>query len=83
MFSTAETVLRHGDMFQGSDEVKKPLLHDSGQAIRFALTCLYSVVYLEKFSMKSLLLKLLDFGLQRPTGPTVGVKKKFPFRIVL
>ena len=36
----------HGGMFQGSDEVEKPLLYDSGRAIHFALTCLYSAVYL-------------------------------------
>ena len=36
-------------MFQGSDEVWKPLLYDSGRAIHFALTCLYSAVYLESF----------------------------------
>ena len=29
-------------MFQGSDEVWKPLLYDSGGAILFAMTCLYS-----------------------------------------
>ena len=48
-FLTAETVLRHGCMFQGSDEVQKPLLYDSARAIRIALTCLYSAVYLESF----------------------------------
>ena len=38
-------------MFQGSNEVYKPLLYDSGRAICFALTCLYSTVfYLEKVS---------------------------------
>ena len=58
-------------MFQGSDEVWKPLLYDSGRAIHFALTCLYSAVYLES-SMESLPLKGLDFGLQRPTGPSSG-----------
>ena len=36
-------------MFQGSDEFKKPLLYESGQAIHFVLTCLYSAVYLESF----------------------------------
>ena len=36
-------------MFQGSDEVQKPLLYDSGGAIRFTLTCLYTAVYLESF----------------------------------
>ena len=35
-------------MFQGSDEAWRPLLHDSGRAIRFALTC-FSAVYLESF----------------------------------
>ena len=32
-------------------------------------------------TMESLPLKELDFGLQKPTGPTVGVKIKFPLRI--
>ena len=61
-------------MFQGSDEVQKTLLHDSCRAIRFALTCLSSTtskVY--STTMESLPLKVLDFGLQRPTGPSSGL----------
>ena len=36
-------------MFQGSNEVYKPLLYDSGREICFSLNCLYSAVYLESF----------------------------------
>ena len=36
-------------MFQSSDEVRSLYFNDSGRAIRFALTCLYSAIYLESF----------------------------------
>ena len=72
MFSTIETILRHGGMFQGSDEVYKPLFYYSGRAIHFALTCLYSAVYLESFFYYNGV-ATTDFGLQRPTGPSSGV----------
>ena len=36
MFSAVETVLKHDCMLQGSEEVYKPLLYDSGRAIRFS-----------------------------------------------
>ena len=69
-FSAVETVLRYG-MFQGSDEVWFIVL--TRNSLR--ATCLYSAVDFEIFlhTTKSLPLKVLDFGLQMPTGPSSEV----------
>ena len=41
------------------------------QAIRFALICLYSAIYLE--SLELLPLMVLDFGLRRPIVTSAGI----------
>ena len=71
-FSTAQTVLRHGHMLQGINEVYKPLLYDSALGIRFTLACLYSAstYKVSSATIESLQLKVQGFGLQRPTGPS-------------
>ena len=55
-------------MFKVATKLRN-LFYYSGRAIRFALTCLYSAVYFFT-TTESLPLKVLDFGLQRSTGPS-------------
>ena len=66
-------------MIQGSDEVLKPTLYRSDKRNSLHVACLYFGRGLRKFlavsstTMESLQLKVLDFGLQMPTGPSLGV----------
>ena len=47
--SAVEIVLRHGRMFQGSDEIYKPLLYHSDKRNSLRMTCLYSAEDFEIF----------------------------------
>ena len=48
-FVVVKTVLRHGRMFQGSDEVKNPLLYHAEQRNSERPTVLHSAVDLKSF----------------------------------
>ena len=61
------------------------MLYRSDKRNSLRATCLYSAVdfeiFLQLLLQQWIPLKVLDFELQMPTGPTVGAIKKFPFLI--
>ena len=74
-----ETVLRRGRMFRGSDEVKNPLLYHT-ELKKFGAPDLFTLgrgrrkfFSASSTTMEWLLLKELDFGLLKRTGPSSGV----------